>query len=120
MSAHYGSILASKVVESLPLGGTGRFLGLTPNDEVNALAAAHFAALYGRANVFQTATSERVSDDVRKDLRGRVLFGEAHSIGSLNVAVQRGARVKVTALTETFNFEAFMERYGEDLSLIHI
>lgn len=114
LSAHYGSILASKVVESLPLGGTGRFLGLTPNDEVNALAAAHFAALYGRANVFQTATSERVSDDVRQDLRGRVLFGEAHSIGSLNLAVLRGSSVKVTPLTETFDFAAFMERYGED------
>ncbi|MGD2019340.1 MAG: cation:proton antiporter, partial [Planctomycetota bacterium] len=36
-----GSILSSRFVDDLPLGGTGRFIGLTGNDEVNALAAAH-------------------------------------------------------------------------------
>ena len=118
LEAHYGSILATKVVESLPLGGTGRFVGLTPNDEVNALAAAHFASLYGRKHVYQTAGSEKEIDDVRRDLRGRVLFGPAHSIGSLDVAVQRGAVVKVTPLTEEFDFAAFLEQYeGEALPL---
>ena len=31
----------------------GRLLALTPNEEVNSLAALHFAGLFGRENVFQ-------------------------------------------------------------------
>lgn len=111
LAAHYGSILSKKVVEALPLGGTGRFIGLTPNDEVNALASAHFAALYGKANVFQPASAEPAGDEVRKDLRGRTLFGKDHTLASLDVAIGRGATVKATPLTEEFNFEAFVERF---------
>ena len=56
--AKRGSILSSSFLEGLELGGTGRFIGLTANDEVNALAAAHFSSLYGRAAVYQAATAE--------------------------------------------------------------
>ena len=114
LRAYYGSILSTEVVESLPLGGTGRFIGLTPNDEVNALAAAHFSSLYGRANVYQSGSTEGGGDEVRKDLRGRILFGHDWSIGSLDLRVQRGARVKATRLTAEFDFEAFVKQYGED------
>ena len=114
LSAHYGSILSTELVESLPLGGTGRFIGLTPNDEVNALAAAHFASLYGRANVYQSASAEGGGDEVRRDLRGRVLFGEGLSVGSLDLRVRRGAYVKATQLTDEFDFESFLARYGDD------
>ncbi|MEL6429293.1 MAG: NAD-binding protein, partial [Planctomycetota bacterium] len=113
LGAHYGSILSSEVVDDLPLGGTGRFLGLTPNDEVNALAAAHFAALYGRAKVYQTAGEEGRTDDVRKDLRGRVLFDESATIGRLDVLVRRGATVKATPLTDEFDYEAYLARNPE-------
>ncbi len=117
LTAHYGSILSKKVVEALPLGGTGRFIGLTPNDEVNALASAHFAALYGKANVFQAASAENTGDDVRKDLRGRVLFSKEHSLTSLDIAVGRGAKVKGTQLTDEFNFAEFMERFPDAIPL---
>ena len=113
LTAYYGSILSSEVLTALPLGGTGRFIGLTPNDEVNALAAAHFAAIYGRANVYQSASGEDRSDDVRRDLRGRVLFDESSSIGSLDVLVRRGSQVKSTTLTDEFDFAAYLERNGE-------
>jgi NhaP-type Na+/H+ or K+/H+ antiporter len=114
LPAYYGSILSSEVVSSLPLGGTGRFIGLTPNDEVNALAAAHFAALYSRANVYQSASGAGSVDDARKDLRGRALFHADWPLSRLDTAIRGGSIVKTTNLTEEFNFEAFMARYGED------
>jgi len=122
LTAHYGSILSSKVVEGLPLGGTGRFVGLTPNDEVNALAAAHFAAVYGKAHVFQSASAEGdgESDDLRRDLRGRVLFGRKASVGSLDVRIQRGATVKATPLTEEFDYEAFRAKNPADVVLLGV
>ncbi len=114
LKAAYGSILSSELVSSLPLGGTGRFIGLTPNDEVNSLAAAHFAALYGKANVFQVGRTTAESEDVRKDLRGRTLFNKVATLSSLDVLVSRGATVKATHLTDTFDFEAFRGRHGAD------
>ncbi len=114
LPAHYGSILSSEVVGALPLGGTGRFIGLTPNDEVNALAAAHFAALYSRANVYQSASGAGSVDDARKDLRGRPLFHADWPLSRLDTAIRAGSVVKTTNLTEEFKFDDFVARYGEE------
>ncbi len=114
LPAYYGSILSSEVESALPLGGTGRFIGLTPNDEVNALAAAHFAPLYSRANVYQSASGAESMDDARKDLRGRTLFHADWPLSKLDTAVRGGSVVKVTNLTDEFKFEDFVARYGED------
>lgn len=113
LPAHYGSILSGKIVEGLPLGGTGRFLGLTPNDEVNALAAAHFAALYGRAEVYQAAAAETEGDEVRRDLRGRVLFDSEMTVSRLDTLSRRGWSVKATPLTDEFGFDDFCARYAD-------
>ena len=110
-----GSILSRKVVEGLPLGGTGRFLGLTPNDEVNALAAAHFAALYGRAEVYQTAADEAGGDEVRRDLRGRVLFESEMTLSRLDTLLRRGWTVKATPLTDEFGFDEFRAHHVESV-----
>ncbi|QDV07424.1 K(+)/H(+) antiporter NhaP [Planctomycetes bacterium Poly30] len=114
LPAYYGSILSSEVVGSLPLGGTGRFVGLTPNDEVNALAAAHFSTLYERANVYQSASGARSADDARKDLRGRTLFHGDWPLSRLDGAIRAGSVVKTTNLTEEFGFAKFLEKYGEN------
>jgi hypothetical protein len=39
-------------LEDLELGGIGRLLALTSNDEVNSLAVLYCADLFGRAQVF--------------------------------------------------------------------
>ena len=118
--ARRGSILSSSFLEGLQLGGTGRFIGLTANDEVNALAAAHFSSLYGRAAVFQAATAEGAGDEIRKDLRGRVLLGDDHSLASLDVQVRRGATIKATNLTEEFTLEDFSAEHGDDSTPIGV
>ncbi|MFT7077714.1 MAG: hypothetical protein ACJA0P_003740, partial [Planctomycetota bacterium] len=98
--------------------GTGRFVGLTPNDEVNALAAAHFAAIYERANVYQSASGARTDDDARKDLRGRILFDKEWPLSRLDTAIRAGAVVKSTRLSEEFGLEEFRARYGEEALLL--
>jgi hypothetical protein len=118
--AKRGSILSSSFLEGLELGGTGRFIGLTANDEVNALAAAHFSSLYGRAAVYQAATAEGAGDEIRKDLRGRVLIGDAASLSGLDVQVRRGATIKATNLTEEFTLDDFSAEHGEDSTPIGV
>lgn len=120
LRAHYGSILSANVLDSLPLGDTGRFLGLTPNDEVNALAAAHLASLYGRAEVYQAPLEDADEAEVRQDLRGRVLFSPRMTIAHLDTLVRRGWSVKATPLTEEFDFSDYSARQGERAVLLGI
>lgn len=47
------SILSPFVRERIDSARIGRLLSLTPNEEVNSLAALHFTSLFGRQNVFQ-------------------------------------------------------------------
>jgi hypothetical protein len=108
------SILEADVLENLPMGGIGKLLAITPNDEVNALACVHFAATFGRVNVYQVAlSSERSGSELRSDLRGRVLFRGSNTAGALDARVRRGGVVKATQLSSSFDLAALRAQHGE-------
>ncbi|MEW4490536.1 sodium:proton antiporter [Thalassoglobus sp. JC818] len=110
------NILDENAAHSLDLGGIGRFLALTPNDEVNSLGAMHFAELFGRANVFQLTPWRRAEKQERSvsHLRARFLFGEDYSYQTLVDRLDSGAVIKTTKLTSEFTFKDFQEAYGGD------
>lgn len=112
--AVHGNILDHGLVEELDLGGIGRMLALTSNDEANALAALHFAEVFGRAGVYQLAGPRfRGESGGPPPLRGRTLFGADVTYEKLDGALRRGAEIRRTKLTETFDIAAFRERHGE-------
>lgn len=114
LPAMYADALADQDVETLDLGGIGRFLGMTPNDEVNALAALNFTDLFGRAQVFQL-TPGRVADAGDAEtvrLRTRLLFAREATYSALSARLQAGAIIKATPLTKEFDLKSFRERYG--------
>ncbi len=116
LPVHYGSILAEEVIASLRLDGIGRLLALTPNDEVNALAAIRFAELFGRAETYQLALNHqdapsRVQAEMPGHLHGRRLEADA-SYANLDRLFKRGAVVKATPLTQTFDIAQFRAHYG--------
>lgn len=118
METVYGSALSQSALEELDLAGIGRLLALTPNDEVNSLAALHFRELFGRGGVFQIAPPRTGRKDRREgvstQLRGRILFGEEWTYEKLTERFEQpGTEVKSTALTENFGFEDLLNRYGE-------
>lgn len=51
----FGNVLDENVDLSLDLAGVGRLMALTPNDEVNTLAARRFADMFGAAETYQMA-----------------------------------------------------------------
>lgn len=116
LEADCSSILSEHVREELDLGGIGRMLAMTPNDEVNAMASREFAHLFGRANVYQLplwdgSSGRRVS--VSEHLCGRLLFGEGLNYNDLAYRFSQGAVVKTTKLTEEFTIDNFRETHGE-------
>ena len=112
LQAHFGNILSEYILDDIKLDGIGRMLALTPNDEVNSLAALHFADVFGRMKIYQLPSQSK--ETVPKHLHGRHLFGSEITYGYLSGRFAEGAVVKTTGLTEQFGYESFQALYGED------
>lgn len=124
LPTHCASVLSEYILDELELGGVGRLLALTPNDEVNSLATLHFIEEFGRSGVFQLPPRDaghRRREVVSNPLRGRLLFDPQATYGYFDRRFQAGAVIKKTRLTEKFDYTAFQDMYnGQALSLFLI
>jgi NhaP-type Na+/H+ or K+/H+ antiporter len=75
LDTYYGNILSEVIVDDVDLGGVGRFLAMTPNDEINSLASLHFRNVFGQDEVYQLVSAEE-EDEIPPTLSGRHLFGD--------------------------------------------
>jgi NhaP-type Na+/H+ or K+/H+ antiporter len=108
----HGNILGRNPEESVNLQGIGYLMALTPNDEVNSLAAIQMRTLFGKDSVFQLAPPGTSSEDdgpMSSRLSGRFLFGPGQSYFLLNSSISRKiARIKATRMTDEFTFDDFL------------
>lgn len=116
LNTFYANVL-SDAVHELNLGGIGRLLAMTPNDEVNTLAANRFAEFFGRKEVYRLGRHKVESQ--RKDksaevLDGRVLFSADATHAALDAWFAAGAIIKATDITPEFTWEDFQAAYGEN------
>ncbi len=90
------SVLAEEASQDLDLRGIGRLLAFTSNDEVNALATARFARVFGRREVFQLAPSARRSGDtsVPEEHLGRLVGIEGITYSTIDERSRQGWRVR--------------------------
>lgn len=118
LTTHYGNALSDEVLEDLDLTGIGRLLAMTPNNEVNSLAAIHFPEVFSISEIYQlpmaemddTTTSNTVTP---AHLTGRFLFGEELTYANLYEKFRSGATIKATGLTNVFSYQDFQEQYGD-------
>lgn len=117
-----GNILSEQLVATLNLGGLGRFVALTPNDEVNSLAAMHLRAVFGRANTYQLVPRQRKekNEEAPHSVRARFLFSDDVTSSELNTRFANGAIVKATKLSEEFEFTDFQEMYGDNALVLFV
>ncbi|MEZ6066038.1 MAG: NAD-binding protein [Planctomycetaceae bacterium] len=110
----WDDILSESAVEDLDLGGIGRFLGMTPNAEVNSLGAMQMIPLFGRSGVFQLPTTDAATerDHAPNHLRARTLFNGTLSHAELERQFVQGARLKTTRLSDEFTYNDFLTEYG--------
>lgn len=115
LPVYYGNILAHQAIISVNLDGIGHLLALTANNEVNSLAALHFGDILGRSEVYQLPPPPQPGKDsetVSRDLRGRLLFNDKASYAYLAKRFTTGATIKVSRITNEFNYEDFLKLYG--------
>ncbi len=123
LPVYYGSALTEATLDNIDLEGIGRLLAFTANDEVNSLSAVNFSEMLGHDNVYQLPPEPRGGRGVAavsRNLRGRFLFGEKATYWRLTARFDAGAVVKTTNLTETFDFQTFMDRYSNAIPMFLI
>jgi CPA1 family monovalent cation:H+ antiporter len=115
-----GSIVGERGMENMNLGGLGRLLAMTPNDEVNVLAAQRFMRIFGREAVFQLAPKRDQGGKSRidKQLQGRWLFEEGADYRHLHERITKQAVIKTTKLTADFDYAAFLAHHGPSALLL--
>ena len=118
LRSYYENILQEDVSENIDFDGIGKFLALTPNDEVNSLAAVHSVELFGRSNVYQLPRQSRTramsEESIPKHLSGRLLFVPDATYTNLSKRFAAGAVIKKTPLTAEFGYETFKKMYGDN------
>jgi NhaP-type Na+/H+ or K+/H+ antiporter len=120
LPTEYTSILSEQALDGVFESGLGRLLALTPDDEVNALAALHFREVFERAEVYQLPPRKGGSprlEGAPPHLRGRYLFAEGASYDELEGRLASGEVVKATKLGPEFDLEAFRALYPGALPL---
>jgi NhaP-type Na+/H+ or K+/H+ antiporter len=111
-----GAILHRPLIQRLDLDGIGKFVALTPNDELNTLAAAHFSKLFGASDVYQLEPDadpgEPDQDFPLELLAHSFAAGATHE--RLAALAKGGAAISSTPLDSSLSLDEFHERFGMD------
>jgi NhaP-type Na+/H+ or K+/H+ antiporter len=111
-----GEILSRRLLRELDLDGIGHFVALTPNDDVNTLAVAHFRRLFGPSNVHQI----RPSTDLGRPLPSYAGELQAPQVAAgvtldkLDALAKAGAACVPVPAAEAPSLERARERVGSD------
>jgi len=98
LEAVLANILSEDIIDELNLQGIGKLFAVTPNDEVNALAALHFTEIFGRSEVYQLPYKRKEFSDeqrVSRHLRGRCLFNTTMTYEKINEVFNSNARIEI-------------------------
>ena len=123
LQAVHGDALSEAIFDELELGGIGRMLAMTTNNEVNSLAVLQFQEVFGRAEVYQLATDNLANgqETIAPHFRGRVLFSSTITCGQIQQKITQGANIQISLLNPNFDYLAFQTLYnGEAIPLLLI
>ena len=116
--AEQANALSEDIIDDLDLSGIGRLVALTPNAEVNSLAALHFSEVFESADLYQIATRsegrQEREGELPRHLRGNLLFGGiTHT--ALETRFQQGDEVRPFELSEERDYADLREHYEDQL-----
>ena len=120
LETHYGNVLVEDIDLELDLSGLGRVLSLTPNDDVNTLAATRFAGIFGRAQTYQLVAGRvpaGIDSSAVTPLAGRLLFDNEASYERLSKLIRDGATIRSTSITPEFTVKDFQAVQLEAVAL---
>jgi CPA1 family monovalent cation:H+ antiporter len=117
LPTYYGNPVSEHAERHISLIGIGRLLALTPNTELNALAALHYRMEFGSNNLYSIRNRgpEGRMDERKSIFKQGVknLFQADIDYADLAGLLAQGAQIKTTLLTEKFSFEDYLQQKAE-------
>lgn len=111
----YGNPVSEFADRWLDLVGIGRMIGLSPDPDVNALAALRYKPEFGAGEIYSIQSTVDVSGEQRRavarQFRGRLLFGDDVSYATLADMIRAGATMRTTNLTKEFDYRDFLRQH---------
>ncbi len=113
LDTYHGNILSEFALEEINLDGIGQLLALTPNDEVNSLAALRFGEIFGRSHVYQLPSNTRrheSDNEVSNHLSGRILFDEELNFAQLSGLITSIDDLSAVTITDDIDFDDYFKK----------
>jgi len=124
LETFYGNPISAYADRELDLVGIGYLLALGPQRDLNVLATWKYRHDFGRNNIFSLQALEDVNSSekhqVSEEQKGQMLFGEGITYSSLVKLINSGFALKVTKITESFNYKNFQDLYPDAVPLLAI
>ena len=112
LNTYYGNPVSEHADRNLELIGLGRMLGMSPDGRRNALAAIRYRTEFGADSIYvlqsTLETSESDKQRIIEHYRARTLFSKDISFSKISSLLSKGAEIRVTRLTETFDFNTLI------------
>ncbi|MFZ3152714.1 cation:proton antiporter [Pseudomonas sp.] len=117
LPTYFGNPTSQDAEIHLDLIGLGHLLALSPSSELNALACMHFRHDFPARRRFTlpSGAESRRSDKHRssEDVRGRPIGNRPLSFPHFASRLSKGAEIRTTSLTTTFDWQAYQQLHGE-------
>ncbi|WP_299810297.1 sodium:proton antiporter [uncultured Shewanella sp.] len=113
---YFGNPASEHAENHMNMAGIGRVLVMSPYRQLNPLVTFYFQDVFGNKKVFGLNNGETASarHQLSESYLERLsLFGDGVSYSKLASLMAKGATIKSTRLTESFNYAMFMEQYAE-------
>ncbi|SEW27972.1 sodium:proton antiporter [Luteibacter sp. 329MFSha] len=114
----FGNPASQAADRHLDLAGIGHLLAMSTHRELNSLVSVHYREEFGRDKVFRLRNLSPEESHGRVSLASSLLapalFAEDMTHDRFDDLLRDGWRVKTTRLSETFDWTAFLARYGSD------
>ncbi|TKB09724.1 sodium:proton antiporter [Desulforhopalus sp. IMCC35007] len=122
LNTYYGNPISVHAENHLDLAGIGRMLALSAHENMNISSMMHFRQELGTNAVFiiQSKVALNTKDErtTASILRDRTLFGWDVTYGKLAGMLSRGAEIKTIRLTETYNYQDFIQTHQNETILL--
>lgn len=117
LDCFFGNPVSVQADQRLDLVGIGQLVALSKRPDLNTLSCLKYRNEFGRNRVYSLRNAEekdeRRSERLTHEFRAIRLFGKEITLEQLNTWMSEGAEMKITKLSENFDFEQYLAHYQD-------
>lgn len=119
IQAYYGNPVSEHADRHLDLIGIGHMISVSPQSDINTLAALRYRGEFGRQNIFtirtKTATEKNTKHVAAKRHSGSLILDKEATYSKIASLLAHGAKVSTTKLSKNFDYSAYQEQHQNNI-----